>query len=781
MFCLFIGPSQGISAVAPSPPLDFPIPPRQNAPWSLPEAAFESWSPPEAVADLKKEAKAVVDDLFKLGMADPRGCAYHHVTVMEGGKRSDARGWVLPAVHGDPSRYVIGWNGLIYPVETIGKEADFTADVEILKEKGAFEEPPFDNYAEETLDKLLSEFAARPRMMRAWAAPILLMRLGIPVPLTDHLIDPFADTPPTVHGGFTYDSSLFFGADCYWLVQWARLLRGDGLAAMIEKNDRLAATRLQAFDRAWAEVERRMTNDVRAERYSFKLNPSWRSLLADARRRLSPSKVVAVSEISREIATWDELDNWDPESPPATFEKVVAAGPAAIAPLLDCLEHDQRWTRASRKEEKSNNGIREYFEFTRVSGLAISALTRILRFEVVEPLYDNVPAGDSWYADATRRMKLFSREYGNACGGELWFRILADENADIKDQLKAAKSIVRPVIAGDDHLENRLSLIYDPDARERLTDPIRSIEGDQLRTRRNPSVLDLLKRSWKKSRTETDKAIAGGAAPTRMPVTCGDTFSTAFDQSHELVLLMEEWQHGNKEVLKEHYDWLSAALTGLRKIPTQSDFLISHLCEETLILRFWAEDKGAMQDYEKFFRSSFDTNSLPIDVMKVVPEEPGMDQLAQVAFLGDNAPLSLVNQPWKRDDYPRKDIIRSDFRDGSPSPFVVLPSFRRALIEALQTKTRQGTLVVTKFGSWVKYDADKEESDPNAQKEVVLPGTGQVVRLCDVIADLITPEKGPLVWMSPSFRLEDPLPERDRAIADWIKVLSKNARVDPDP
>lgn len=81
----------------------------------------------------------------------------------------------------------------------------------------------------------------------------------------------------------------------------------------------------------------------------------------------------------------------------------------------------------------------------------------------------------------------------------------------------------------------------------------------------------------------------------------------------------------------------------------------------------------------------------------------------------------------------------------------------------------------------MKYDADKEESDPNAQKEVVLPGTGQVVRLCDVIADLITPEKGPLVWMSPSFRLEDPLPERDRAIADWIKVLSKNAREDTDP
>lgn len=778
---LLIDSNWGIAAGAPTPPLDFPVPPKQNTPWNL----------PEKVPDPKGKIKAAVDTLFKLGVADPRGCAYHHVTVKEDGKTVDARGWVLPAVKGDSLKHVIGWNGLIYPVEEIGKKADLAADVEILKEKGAFEEPPFDNYQEETLDKILSEFAATPRMMRAWAAPYLLLRFGYPVVVYDDSNtptgndkDPFAELPEIPPASRGYPTSLYLDSDHDRLVQFARLLRGDGLAALTEKNNRLAAMRLQAFDRVWAEVERRMPNEEGEHNIDPfdehnlvrpKLNSSWRSLLVDAQRRLAPSKAVGVSEISREIATWDDVENWDLKAPPATFEKVVATGPAAIAPLLDCLEHDRRWTRASRKVEEYNNEIRVLYEFSHVRDLAICALNRILRFEVVEPFYDNVPAENSWYADATARMKMFCVKYGNACGGELWFRILSDENAEINDQLKAAKSIVRPDIVCDDDSKYSLSLLYDTEARERVDEPIRSIEGDQLRTRNNPSVLDLLKRSWKKSKKITNQDIANGKPEYRLPVTCGGSFWTCYNQAHELVILMEEWQHGNKEVLKEHYDWLFAAVTRLRKDPTQPDFLVSPLCEETLILRFWAEDKGAMPDYEKFFRSSFDATNFPIGVMKVVPEEPGMDQLAQEAFLGDKAPLSLINKPWTSSDYPRNDIIENPYHDGLPSPFLVLPSFRRALIEALQTKTKQGTLVVTKSGISVKYDADKEEPAPNTPQESTLPGTGQEVRLCDIIADLITPKSGPQVWVSPSYHLEDPLPARDRAIEAWIKVLSNHA------
>ena len=269
----------------------------------------------------------------------------------------------------------------------------------------------------------------------------------------------------------------------------------------------------------------------------------------------------------------------------------------------------------------------------------------------------------------------------------------------------------------------------------------------------------------------TDKAIAEGVALTAFPCYPGASPSTIFDQSHELVLLILAWQRGNSDVFKEHYDWLANALAGDRKANVSGDFLISWLCEETLVMRFWANDKTAMSDYETLFRSPLPSNQIPIRVMLMATQEPGMDALAKEAFLGDKAPLSFVNQPWEQND-TRDDLIEFDSYDGSPSPLLVLPSYRRALIEALQTKTKQGTLLVTEAGCSIKYDADAPEPESNTPSAPTLPGTGQEVRLCDIVADLLTPKKGPQVWASPRFRLQDAMLERDRAIEERIKILS---------
>lgn len=132
-----------------------PTPPQQSAPWSL----------PDGVDDADGRIKTTIDTLFGLGFADPRGCSYRHVTITQGGVKMKARGWLLP-----DSKNVIGWNGLVYPVEDVGGEADLEADVEILKRKGEFAEAPFSNYQDESIDKVLSEFSGTPRMMRSWAA-----------------------------------------------------------------------------------------------------------------------------------------------------------------------------------------------------------------------------------------------------------------------------------------------------------------------------------------------------------------------------------------------------------------------------------------------------------------------------------------------------------------------------------------------------------------------------------------------------------------------------------
>ena len=730
-------------------------PPQQAGPWSL----------PEGVADPGGKIKEAVDTLFRLGMADPRGCAYRHVTVREGGKDVEARGWVLPS-KADESPHAIGWNGLIYPIERVGDEADLAADLEILKKHGDFSEAPMSNYQDESLERLLTVFAATPRLMRASAAPYLLLRLGHSVVFDEESgTDPFNEVPFDYGkaGKLTFPACLLDSVES-WLVSYALLLRADGVAAFVDKNDGLAAARLPAFDRVWAEVEKRLPQAADSSTKRPKLNPVWRSILADAQRRLDPVIPLNLPEVAKEIVTWDRLETWDEESPPATFEKVVAAGPAAIDPLLDCLEKDTRWTRICESEGTDRRRI------MRVRDLAIVAMERVLRFRVIGTINDDYsPAEDSKYFDAASTMRAFCRKYDHACGGELWFRVLANPAADLVHQRIAAESIVRP-----DGTEELYPDTFFPDeAEEHFNNPSSSREGKILRGRRDPSVLDLLKQANLRARNNAEEQLAKGA-PEGLIGSCGGGVSS-FPRGipNQFVRLMEEWQPGNVEVLKSHYDWLAAALAKVRMGDGTGAFMLSSACEETLIRRLWAKDKSAMQDYENLFRSSLDFNAVPIQVMTEFPEHPSMDSLAREAFLGDKAPLSLT-KPWTRYQFTRQYQIGGL---GERSALLVLPSFRQALIEALKTQTKQGTLAVTQEGGVLKFDAGIAGEDEAIRMDAALRcseavGTTVEVRLCDLIAYFLTPKRGPEVWASPAYHLDDSLPARDRAIAVWIGVLS---------
>ena len=348
----------------------------------------------------------------------------------------------------------------------------------------------------------------------------------------------------------------------------------------------------------------------------------------------------------------------------------------------------------------------------------------------------------------------------------------------------AAESIVRPDGTGDD--SHTGSFFYQMKEWEYFGIPKPSREGMTLRGRRDPSVLDLLKRSWRRAQVQAEEEIAKGTPEVRSPGFPGGEFWVCRDEANRWVLLMEEWQHDNLDVLKAHYDWLAAALAKLRRddSPGAYDISISRLCEETLILRFLAGDDNAMQDYEKLFQSSLEVGEAPIEVMKAQPEVTGMDRLARQAFLGGKAPLSLVNKPWTL--YDSREYLVDYLFSTEPSPLLVLPSYRRALIEALQTQTQQGTLVVTQEGATLTYLAGDHVGGPGSEsqlsKDAALPGNQPIgtthdVRLCDLIAYFLTPKRGSGVWVSPAYHLDAPLAERDRAIADWIQVLGgKDAR-----
>src|SRR5262245_461614 len=110
----------------PSPPFRgqaLPEPARQKQPWTPPKTA------------LPKELLSATAALFQAGLADPRGGEYRLIEVGTGdcwsGDAGLARthGWVLPAAKGEKQRFAVCWNGLVYPVVSVGDRADLRADV----------------------------------------------------------------------------------------------------------------------------------------------------------------------------------------------------------------------------------------------------------------------------------------------------------------------------------------------------------------------------------------------------------------------------------------------------------------------------------------------------------------------------------------------------------------------------------------------------------------------------------------------------------------------------
>jgi hypothetical protein len=121
-----------------------PAPPFQEAAW-------------ETRTKLSEKLVSATRLLFEQGMADPRGCEYREVDVavgsVWGGESTvSTHGWLLPAGSGpavrvgasaspstQPStfpgqRYVICWNGLVYPALRIDHAADVDIDVAAMIE-----------------------------------------------------------------------------------------------------------------------------------------------------------------------------------------------------------------------------------------------------------------------------------------------------------------------------------------------------------------------------------------------------------------------------------------------------------------------------------------------------------------------------------------------------------------------------------------------------------------------------------------------------------------------
>jgi hypothetical protein len=124
--------------------MSIPDPPQQRA----------AWRPP--ATNIPTEFVSAATTLFEQGLADPRGCAYREIEVATGsvwsgdGGVHKTRGWVLPAKPDADQRFAVCWNGLVYPVVSVGPPTDCRTDIDSLLKADR-----------ELVDKQLAEHTAR--------------------------------------------------------------------------------------------------------------------------------------------------------------------------------------------------------------------------------------------------------------------------------------------------------------------------------------------------------------------------------------------------------------------------------------------------------------------------------------------------------------------------------------------------------------------------------------------------------------------------------------------
>ena len=96
-----------------------PDPPRQKEPWTPPQTKLPRFLVSATAA------------LFEQGMADPRGCEYREVEIGDG-TIFKSRGFVLPERASQAGRFVVSWDGVVYPALSAGAVADLDTDVRTL-------------------------------------------------------------------------------------------------------------------------------------------------------------------------------------------------------------------------------------------------------------------------------------------------------------------------------------------------------------------------------------------------------------------------------------------------------------------------------------------------------------------------------------------------------------------------------------------------------------------------------------------------------------------------
>ncbi len=517
-----------------------PVSPQQN----------QFWQPPES--DIPAEYIDTAATAFKHGLADPRNCEYLEVVVPVGNDayggfyRLKTHGWLLPRDDKYSQRFAILWNGLVYPVISIGSVASVQDDIQQLIAYAIQKKSAMPEQERVKFPEIFSLGTFHYGTVCA-----LLLRLGE------------TELAERIYHAAVRKSIRFWNDDVQKFTLWALFSRA--LAAHMYGDDKLAL--------CYAKQYEPLIGDEKVEFVS-----TARELLAEQHRR-AREKTVAKSEIDALILGLENVDERQYGQPGGVIlgndkrvKALIEVGDAAVEPLLECLENDRRLTR-------SVSFHRDFFPqrtIITVADAAYVALSGILQqsFFEARSTSDNMSNRDIEYRKKiAQQIREHYNRYKNMSYEDKWYHILLNNNEPVEAQLQAAANICR---------KSNVKVIPQSSAGfAAMTDPKATsvqLTGEALRSKTNPSVSELLNRRAVEYLPD-DKAAAS---------------SWTFHNAQKMALFSSEWDLPNSLTALQE---ISNAI--YRELP-KSEYFKEDRLELLVPLTIWrvkAGDEAALRQY----------------------------------------------------------------------------------------------------------------------------------------------------------------------------------------
>lgn len=339
---------------------------------SIPESPQQKspWTPPQT--QLPQNLISAAARLFEQGLADPRGMEYREVEVIVGagwhtGLTVKTHGWILPEAVAPP-RFAVCWNGLVYPVVSIGNEVDLRTDVEAAIKS---DEELRTNWANTNTLPFYRFRHAKPEGYSISATSLLPLKVCLLLRLGEtKLAERVWATWIAGMDAKMNDDSLHL-ADPYLMlaIDWTWAIYDRAVNAHMRGDDRMcliSAVKAEAMERLIKqEIPARPVLRARPYTQSYLdfLKP-LPPLIQDHERRSRAPRTASVPQsagILRQQTNTQLIDYLDEAlaiqmgypgginmDQDPVVEELIRRGKDAVEPLLAALENDTRLTRSVR-------------------------------------------------------------------------------------------------------------------------------------------------------------------------------------------------------------------------------------------------------------------------------------------------------------------------------------------------------------------------------------------------------------------------------------------------